>query len=156
MASGLLEILRYFLLALVWLFVAYAARTFLADHRRHRRQQERATAAETNGRTDAEGRDVRPQLRLRVAASSNGRPATYEVGREVTVGRGEGCTIRVAADSYASSLHARVFPRGAEVWVEDLGSTNGTYLNERHLDGPARLEKGDRVRVGGTVIEVIR
>ncbi len=156
MANGLLEILRYFLLALIWLFIAYAARTFLSDHRRYRLQREAALAAEGAGRAAPEEVETRPQLRLRVAELSDGRPETYDVGREVTVGRGGGCTIRVLADSYASSLHARVFPRGAEVWVEDLGSTNGTYLNERRLDGPVRLKRGDRVRVGGTVIEVIR
>ena len=59
----------------------------------------------------------------------------------------------VADDTFASSLHARVFARDGGVYVEDLGSTNGTYLNGTRLTMPAVLRPGDQVQVGNTVLE---
>lgn len=157
MAHGLLELLRYPMLALLWLFVLYAARTVYSEHRRYRLDRQAALLAEGGPGTGAEQLpDARPQLRLRVLEPAEARGEHIELAREVTIGRSEGCVVSLPADSYASSLHARVFPRGAEAWIEDLGSTNGTYLNERRLDGPARLKRGDRVRVGGTVLEVVK
>ncbi len=53
-------------------------------------------------------------------------------------------------------LRARVFRRSGELWIEDLGSTNGTYLNDERLESPSRLRRGDRVKVGSTILEVAR
>jgi pSer/pThr/pTyr-binding forkhead associated (FHA) protein len=53
-----------------------------------------------------------------------------------------------------SQLHARVFTRDGQLLVEDLGSTNGTYLNRAKVAGPMVMQKGDRLQVGNTVLEV--
>ena len=53
-------------------------------------------------------------------------------------------------DTFASSIHARVFRRSGELWIEDLGSTNGTWLNDERLEIPVRLRRGDRVKIGST------
>jgi FHA domain-containing protein len=66
------------------------------------------------------------------------------------VGRGSGNDVNLARDEYASSNHARVEPRRDGVWVEDVGSTNGTYLNGTRLTNPKRLAPGDILRVGET------
>ena len=66
------------------------------------------------------------------------------------VGRGSGNDVNLARDEYASSNHARVEPRRDGVWVEDVGSTNGTYLNGTRLTRAKRLTPGDIVRVGET------
>ena len=66
------------------------------------------------------------------------------------VGRGSGNDVNLARDEYASSNHARVEPRRDGVWVEDVGSTNGTYLNGTRMTRPKRLTAGDVVRVGET------
>jgi hypothetical protein len=69
---------------------------------------------------------------------------------QLTIGRGHQNDIAIATDEYASARHARFEPRQDGVWVQDLGSTNGTYLNGTRLDGPRRLARGDIVRVGET------
>jgi hypothetical protein len=75
----------------------------------------------------------------------------YELdSAQLTIGRGRQNDIAIASDEYASARHARFEPRQDGVWVQDLGSTNGTYLNGARLDRPRRLTRGDIVRVGET------
>ena len=69
---------------------------------------------------------------------------------QLTVGRGGQNDIALRSDDYASARHARFEPRQDGVWVQDLGSTNGTYLNGARLERPRRLTHGDVVRVGET------
>jgi len=69
---------------------------------------------------------------------------------QLTIGRGSQNDIPIATDEYASARHARFEPRQDGVWVQDLGSTNGTFLNGTRLDRPRRLAQGDVVRVGET------
>jgi pSer/pThr/pTyr-binding forkhead associated (FHA) protein len=71
----------------------------------------------------------------------------YEVGEGAIMGRGDQAEIRLE-DPFASSRHARLVRQGAAIVIEDLGSTNGTYLNEELLSGPQPLHPGDRVRIG--------
>jgi len=69
---------------------------------------------------------------------------------QLTIGRGGQNDIPIRSDEYASARHARFEPRHDGVWVQDLGSTNGTYLNGARLERPRRLAQGDVVRVGET------
>ena len=69
---------------------------------------------------------------------------------QLTIGRGSQNDIAIATDEYASARHARFEPRQDGVWVQDLGSTNGTYLNGTRLERPRRLARGDVVRIGET------
>jgi hypothetical protein len=71
----------------------------------------------------------------------------YDVGQGAVLGRGDQAEIRLE-DPFASSRHARLIRQGGIVVIEDLGSTNGTYLNEELLSGPQPLHQGDRVRIG--------
>lgn len=68
----------------------------------------------------------------------------------LTIGRGAENDIRLDEDEFASSRHARVEPRRDGVWLEDIGSTNGTFLNGVQLEQPRRLSPGDVIRVGET------
>jgi pSer/pThr/pTyr-binding forkhead associated (FHA) protein len=70
--------------------------------------------------------------------------------KALTMGRGAPNDIRLDADEFASSHHARIDPRRDGVWVEDIGSTNGTYVNGTRLSRPQKLSPGDVVRVGET------
>jgi hypothetical protein len=79
----------------------------------------------------------------------------YALEPEMTLGRAPGCAI-VITDSFASQLHARIFNRDDKWFVEDLGSRNGTWLNRNQVHGPLRIEPGDRIRVGDTVLEMNR
>jgi pSer/pThr/pTyr-binding forkhead associated (FHA) protein len=69
------------------------------------------------------------------------------------VGRADKCHL-VLDDTYVSQVHARIFAKGDSFLVEDLGSTNGTYLNRRRITAPAELHRGDQVKIGKTVMEV--
>jgi hypothetical protein len=68
----------------------------------------------------------------------------------LTVGRGSPNDIELNGDEFASAKHARVEPRRDGVWVEDIGSTNGTFVNGTRIDRPRRLTPGDVVRIGET------
>lgn len=86
-----------------------------------------------------------PRLVVEQAA---GHPAgiAYDLGRGATLGRGD-VEIRLE-DPFASTRHARIEREGSVLLIEDLGSTNGTYLNEEPLQGPQPLHHGDRIRIG--------
>ena len=68
----------------------------------------------------------------------------------LTVGRGEQNDVGLGADDFASAEHARFEPRRDGVWVVDVGSTNGTYVNGSRIQRPRKLASGDVVRIGGT------
>ncbi len=86
-----------------------------------------------------------PRLVVEHAAGHPGGIA-YSLERGATLGRGD-VEIRLE-DPFASTRHARVERQGSVLVLEDLGSTNGTYLNEEPLEGPRPLHQGDRIRIG--------
>ncbi len=67
-----------------------------------------------------------------------------------TVGRSDENDVSIDGDEFASARHVRIEPRRDGVWVHDLGSTNGTFVNGEQIDGPRRLANGDVVSVGST------
>jgi pSer/pThr/pTyr-binding forkhead associated (FHA) protein len=71
----------------------------------------------------------------------------YDLDGELVLGRGDHAEIRLE-DPFASARHARIYEQGNILVVEDLGSTNGTYLNEELLETPRPLHPGDRLRIG--------
>jgi pSer/pThr/pTyr-binding forkhead associated (FHA) protein len=81
------------------------------------------------------------------------RGRTYELLDELTVGRAAGCHIALD-DRFVSQLHARMFRRDDQCFLEDLGSTNGTFLNDDKVTSPALIRKGDHVRIGNFVMEL--
>ena len=81
------------------------------------------------------------------------RGATFAIGDEITIGRAATCAIVMPDDSFVSQLHARVYREAGSTMIEDLGSTNGTYLNGKRLTTPEQISKGDRVQIGSTVLE---
>lgn len=160
MSHGLLEILRYFLLALIWLFFLYAARMVLVEVRRGRTE-----AASVDAPAPAPGRP-RPAAappaergsptKLRILEPADRRGVAFDLGPEMTLGRSPGCAVPLEGDTFASSVHARVFRRDGETWLEDLGSTNGTFVNGERVAKPVRLQRGDRLKVGHTLLEASR
>jgi pSer/pThr/pTyr-binding forkhead associated (FHA) protein len=78
---------------------------------------------------------------------------TEPLGAEMTIGRGSGCTI-VIEDHFISSVHTRVFQREDNWLVEDLGSTNGTYLNRKKVTAPTVIHRADQIQVGNAILEV--
>jgi hypothetical protein len=74
----------------------------------------------------------------------------------VTVGRDPANTVALPDDEYASTRHAQVEPRRDGVWVTDVGSTNGTYVNGERVSEPTRLRPGDVILVGETELRYER
>jgi pSer/pThr/pTyr-binding forkhead associated (FHA) protein len=147
---SLLEILKYFLLALIWMFFIYATRMVWVELRRSKPEKAVAPVAAPVAA------DRRVPLRLKVVDPPNRRGRTFELGEEVTLGRSPGCAVYLDDDTFTSTVHARVFQRNGELWLEDLRSTNGTYLNDERLAAPTRIQRGDRIKVGSTILEVAR
>ncbi len=142
----LLTILRLCLLALLYLFFFRVLAAVWAEIR-----APTAVAAKSPRR---ERRSGRGKVRsLRVIAPPDQRGRTFPLSDELTLGRAAGCQVTVD-DTFVSSLHARVFARDRQLFVEDLGSTNGTYLNRKKVSGPMVMHPGDHIQVGNTVLEL--
>jgi hypothetical protein len=92
--------------------------------------------------------------RLTVIQPKTAKGTLYDLGSELTIGRATGCGVPLADDTYVSTLHARVYQRDGQTFVEDLGSTNGTYVNGERVATPVPLRRGDLLQVGSTVMEV--
>ncbi|HUP76755.1 MAG TPA: FHA domain-containing protein [Acidimicrobiales bacterium] len=90
---------------------------------------------------------------LVVVAPEEQRGRSYELLDELTVGRAAGCHIALD-DRFVSQLHARMFRSDDQCFLEDLGSTNGTFINDDKVTSPALLRKGDHVRIGNFVMEL--
>jgi hypothetical protein len=91
---------------------------------------------------------VSPRLEV-VAAMGHEPGVAFDVGDGATLGRADSADVKVD-DPFASSAHARIFNRGDFMYIEDMGSTNGTYVNGRQLRGAERLKVADAVRIGDT------
>jgi hypothetical protein len=148
-----LSALKYGLFALLFLFIWRSMRWAV----RGLSVAESPTARERGGRR---GRDAAPSLppgpsSLLVQGSGDARPRTVRLAASMTVGRAPECELRLE-DTYASQQHARLFAKNDHWFVEDLGSTNGTFVNDQKLAAPAMLQPGDKVRVGQTVLELRR
>src|SRR4051794_3147021 len=154
MPESLLTILKFCFLALLYLFFFRVLRAVWAELNPARSAAGAAAPARTRPRQSAAKSG--PIAKLKVVEPTDARGRTFDLVDELTVGRAGGCQIALADDTYVSQLHARVFRRDGQYWVEDLGSTNGTYLNRKKVGGPMVLRRGDRLQIGRTVLEVSR
>jgi pSer/pThr/pTyr-binding forkhead associated (FHA) protein len=155
LSEALLTILKFCFLALLFLFLARVVRVVLLELRAP------AISAEPGGgaaaaAAPARKSDGRGTLRLRIVEPAERKGQVIDIGDEMTVGRAGGCGIVLADDTYVSQLHARLFRQHRDTFVEDLGSTNGTFLNGSPVSSATRLKKGDQVQFGQTVAEVVR
>ncbi len=146
--------LKYGFLIVLYLFLMWVAWSAMRDLRRGRGgavQSGSVTAQEGTSMYDAasaglaELDEFEPRL-LVEHASGHERGVAYDLMEGATLGRGD-VEIRLD-DPFASSRHAHISREGQVVVIEDLGSTNGTYLNEQPLNGPQPLHDGDRIRIG--------
>ncbi len=148
--------LKFGFLAVLYLFLLWMARSALKDLRRTSGPVAADAVASpapydegtgfhpaASGLGGAEGM---PLLRVETAAGLRAGSA-YDVSGGALLGRGDRADIRLE-DSFASSRHLQLSPQGDVMVVEDLGSTNGTYLNGQPLTGPQPLHAGDRIRIG--------
>ena len=160
MSEQLLTILKLCLLALLYLFFLRVLRAVWAEISVPRAVEGAPGRPRRNGSPGAPARAPAGRRRNRgapaeliVSEPADQRGRRFALGDEITLGRAAGCQI-VVDDTYVSQLHARIFSRDGQLFVEDLGSTNGTYLNRTKVSGPMVMQKGDRLQVGNTVLEV--
>lgn len=147
--------LKFGFLAVLYLFLLWVAWSALRDLRRGRSsaaQPDRAQYTDATGMysatdklVDSDPNGFEPRL-LVERAPGHQSGTSYDVSGGATLGRGD-VEIKLE-DPFASSRHARIFREGHVYVIEDLGSTNGTYLNDEPLRGPAPLHQGDRIRIG--------
>ena len=127
-----LWLLRFLFLALLYLFLFAVVRVLVRDLRSAAREPQTVLG------------------RLQVISSPEGEPppgAVISLDAVTTLGRDVNNTI-VVDDPFASSAHARIFERGDFMYIEDMGSTNGTYLNVRQIRTAERLKVADVIRIG--------
>ncbi|MFG2481540.1 MULTISPECIES: FHA domain-containing protein FhaB/FipA [Streptomyces] len=166
MSELTLTVMRLGFLAVLWLFVIVAVQVIRSDlfgTRVTQRGSRRGGAGAGGAPQQAGGRQATPpQQRQRRGAPtklvvSEGILTGTTValaGQTITLGRAHDSTI-VLDDDYASSRHARIYPDRDGQWiVEDLGSTNGTYLDRTRLTTPTPIPPGAPIRIGKTVIEL--
>ena len=160
-----LTVIRIAFLALLWLFVIAAVgvvRTDLfgtsAPSRRQARmpRQQRGTPPPKPARparSSRPGRSVPQQLLVTAGALAGTSLGLAD--QQITIGRANDATL-VLNDDYASTRHARLFPQDGQWIVEDLGSTNGTYLDRQKVTRPTPVPVGVPIRIGKTVLELRR
>jgi pSer/pThr/pTyr-binding forkhead associated (FHA) protein len=145
-----LDALKYLFLALLFLFLARVVRVVVLELRSP------ALAGAGGVPAASGGKASKPGVRLRIVQPAARKGETYPLNDELTVGRGGGCGVVLPDDQFVSTVHARLFRRGDDLFVEDLGSRNGTFVNGQQVQSPTRLKRGDRVQFGETVGEVQR
>ncbi len=143
--------LKFGFVAVMYLFLLWVARSALQDLRRPEGPAAYPPAGDATGFYPASGAGrvgVATDPRLVVERAPGHQPGMiYDLEQGAVLGRGEQAEIRLD-DPFASGAHARIYTQGDLMVIEDLESTNGTYLNEELLDGPRPLHPGDRVRIG--------
>jgi pSer/pThr/pTyr-binding forkhead associated (FHA) protein len=155
--NAVLRVLQWGVIALIFLFFLRVIRAVWVEvspatirKSRSERRQERSAARQPREP------QKRRQLYLRIVEPVEHEGDTFELDDELTIGRSPGCGVPTPDDIYSSSLHARLFRHNDQLWVEDLGSTNGTYVNSERIAQAHRLGRSDVLQVGSTVFEVTR
>jgi FHA domain len=146
--------LKFGFLAVLYLFLLWIARSAMKDLSRAGGGTAAAEPVEPPSPRRRES--ALPNLRagvaprLEVVAAMGHQPGTnFDIGSGATLGRSDAAEINVD-DPFASSAHARIFQRGDYMYLEDMGSTNGTYLNGRQVRTAERLKVADTIRIGDT------
>ena len=155
MSEPVLTFLKFCLLAVLYLFLARVV-WIVARELRGTPAPAPAPAPAAPAPEAAGARARRRPWRLVLVEPAAEAGATFAIEDEVTLGRGGGCNVPLAFDTFVSQVHARAFDRDGTLWVEDLGSRNGTFVDGTPVHEPVRVGKGARLQVGETVLEVDR
>ena len=144
-------LLKFGFLAVLFLFLLWVSRSALRDV-----AGRGAAAIDDTGPTASPRGSTRMDLRsgvfprLEVIAAMGHQPGEeFDLNGGITLGRAASSEVTVD-DPFASAAHARIFPRGDFMYIEDMGSTNGTFLNGRQLRKPEQLKVADVIRIGDT------
>jgi pSer/pThr/pTyr-binding forkhead associated (FHA) protein len=162
--DAILRVMQWAVIVLIFLFFLRVIRAVWVEMspvtvrkpRSVRRQERRAERTAAKPVASAAPRRSRRTLHLKVVQPADHAGRTYDLDDELTIGRSPGCGVAMPDDIYTSTLHARLFRNNGQVWIEDLGSTNGTFVNSEQIGQAVRLGKGDHLQIGSTVFEVAR
>jgi pSer/pThr/pTyr-binding forkhead associated (FHA) protein len=159
MSTLTLLVIRLAFLAILWLFVIAAVgvvRTDMFGASGRGRKARRQAKAQRPSRPQRSSRGGRAEAhRLLVTSGALAGTSLGLTDQQITLGRANDATL-VLNDDYASSRHARLFPQDGQWIVEDLGSTNGTYLDRQKVTQPTPVPVGVPIRIGKTVLELRR
>lgn len=145
--------LRIALIVVLWFFILMALRAMRADIKMTGQASTSASSvAAPQGLARAFNRSSPPRLLTVVEGPLAG--SSIEVTEDMTMGRSPECTF-VVGDDYASGMHARVFKRGSEWFVEDLDSRNGTFIGGSRIDQPEQITVGTDIRIGRTTVRLV-
>ncbi|MDR0482847.1 MAG: FHA domain-containing protein [Cellulomonadaceae bacterium] len=149
-------LLRLGYLALLWIFVLIAVGVLRRDVSTRARLAGGGVRRNRNA-TVKPAKDTPPAppkpTKLTVLSGSLVGTQVPLTASSILIGRAPGCTL-VIDDDYASSRHARIFPQGDQWFLEDLNSTNGTFLGDQQIHGVVPLGIGTAVRIGRSVLEL--
>ena len=146
-----LQVFRFGFLLLLWLFIFAAFRVVRADLFGGRAG--RVTAVPPRAAAVGRKRGQKGPRTLVVTAGPLAGTKITLGDQPILIGRADDSTL-VLTDDFASSRHARLTNRGGQWYVEDLGSTNGTYLDQQRVQGPLLIGAGQPIRIGQTVLEL--
>lgn len=152
MPELVIQLTRAGFLALLWLFVLAALRVVRSDLQAASGMRVPLPGTNKAGGKQSRGKSKAPRQMVVTHGPLAGTRISLE-GRPIMIGRADDSTL-VLDDDYASTRHARLSIRGTDWYVEDLGSTNGTYLDRAKVTGPTKVPLGVPVRIGKTVIEL--
>lgn len=155
MPDPVLTLLKYVFLAILYLFFLRVLRAVWVELREPKPAPVSPTAEPpTVGLSPLTAPGRAGPEKLVVVSPPEVKGKEFALPEEVTVGRAGGCAVLLPEDTFVSQLHARVFRRDGSLFLEDLGSTNGTFLNGRKVTAPVPIRKGDKVQFGRTTLEV--
>jgi hypothetical protein len=155
MSDQVLTVLKFCLLALLYLFLVRVV-WIVGRELRGTPSPAPAPAIPPAPPPPPAPRPRKHRWRFVVVEPATERGHAFDIDGEATIGRGGGCGILLTFDTFVSQVHARASDRDGALWIEDLGSTNGTQVNGEKLTQPLQLRKGDRVKLGATVLEAER
>jgi FHA domain len=147
-----LTVLKVVFLALLYFFIFRAIRSVVVDLKPA--SGARGGRDRTAAKPKAKGGGRAPKSVV-VVDEAGSKIDTIRLDGTLQVGRADACQIQLP-DTYASSFHARIYRSDGSWFLEDLGSTNGTYLNQRRITAPAEVRAGDKVRIGKTTLDFKR
>ncbi|MGH2756048.1 MAG: FHA domain-containing protein FhaB/FipA [Actinomycetota bacterium] len=151
MPTIVLDLLKYVFLAVLYIFMARAVKAIYVEIRPPQTARVQQ-AAKRQGAASAR-RSKKAPRKVTVVEGQGLKGRSFDLDSEMLIGRADKCHI-VLEDTYASQVHARIFSKGEGYMVEDMGSTNGTYLNRQKITSPTELQRGDHVKIGKTVLEM--
>ena len=147
--NGWIRPIQVFILLFVFIFFLRVIRAILVEAKPPIREKKQGRVAATSG-------TKKQWLYLTVKEPEDAAGERFPLNGPLTIGRSAECDVNLAYDQFASVKHAQLSRSGDTVVIDDLGSTNGVWVNDERIEGSTKVKRGDRIQVGETIFEVSR